>query len=208
MRYHSSWSLGVIRGKVLVVKSTFLMFAMTVVLVSAVAQQQLKQITDPAEYNTFFTAVPISNSGQPLETFLQRFPKSVVKEEALDRLMAVYQRLEDAAKMADAANRLLEVNPNNVRALALLASLKNTEAKSARDAEKAAQLRHDAAEIAKRGLKALPRMRRLALVSDDDYGKLIENAKSIFDALVSAAASSAPDLPPVFIPQLQLPRVL
>ena len=57
---------------------------------------------------------------QALEAFLQQYPNTVVKEETLEQLMGAYQAANNAAKTTDAANRLLQVNPNNVRALALL----------------------------------------------------------------------------------------
>ena len=39
----------------------------------------------------------------------------------MEQLMVAYQQANDAKKTIDAANRLLQVNPNNIRALALLA---------------------------------------------------------------------------------------
>ena len=43
-----------------------------------------------------------------------------MKEDALEQLMVAYQQANDADSI-DTANRLLQVNPNNIRALALLA---------------------------------------------------------------------------------------
>ena len=56
-----------------------------------------------------------------MEAFLQTYPNSVMKEDGLEQLMAAYQQAGDAQKTIDTANRILQVNPNNVRALALLA---------------------------------------------------------------------------------------
>ncbi len=44
-----------------------------------------------------------------------------MKEDALELLMVAYQQAGDAQKTLDAANRVLQADPNNVRALALLA---------------------------------------------------------------------------------------
>ncbi len=44
-----------------------------------------------------------------------------MKEDALELLMGAYQQAGNQAKVIDTANRLLAANPNNVRALALLA---------------------------------------------------------------------------------------
>src|SRR3989440_4601843 len=90
----------------------------------APAQPQKKEIKDPAEYNAYVSAVQQKDPAAQisgLEAFLTQYPNSVVKEDALEALMGAYQKANNAAKMADAANRLLAVNPDNVRALALLA---------------------------------------------------------------------------------------
>src|SRR5271165_7298498 len=80
-------------------------------------------IKDPAEYNAYVNASQQSNpaqKAQALEAFLQTYPNSVMKEESLVQLMAAYQQAGDAQKTIDTANRILQVNPNNVRALAVL----------------------------------------------------------------------------------------
>ncbi len=45
-----------------------------------------------------------------------------MKEDGLEQLMAAYQQAGDAQKTIDTANRILQVNPNNLRALALLSA--------------------------------------------------------------------------------------
>ena len=94
---------------------------------------QPPQIKDPAEYNTYIAALREANpqaQAQALENFLQQYPNSVVKEDALEQLMAAYEKLGNAAKMADAAGRLLQANPNNVRALVLMAFSKRAAAEA------------------------------------------------------------------------------
>src|SRR5437870_5035628 len=63
--------------------------------------------------------------------------------------MVAYQQTGNQAKMADAAQRLLQVNPNSVRALALLAY-----------SNRAAQKWADAEKYAIQGLQALPHMQK------------------------------------------------
>ena len=79
-----------------------------------------------------------------LEAFLTQYPNSVMKEDALELLMGTYQQAGNQAKVIDTANRLLAVNPNNTRALVLLAYN-----------ERAAQKWADAKQHAERGLQAL-----------------------------------------------------
>src|SRR6058998_2120623 len=74
----------------------------------APAQPQKKEIKDPAEYNAYVSAVQQKDPAAQisgLEAFLTQYPNSVVKEDALEALMGAYQKANNAAKMADAANR-------------------------------------------------------------------------------------------------------
>src|SRR5690242_4032735 len=78
-------------------------------------QAQQKVIKDPSEYNAYMSASQQQNPQQKaaaFEQFLQQYPNTVVKQEALEQLMAAYQAANDAQKMQDAANRLLQVDPN------------------------------------------------------------------------------------------------
>src|ERR1700758_914511 len=81
-------------------------------------QQQKKEIKDPAEYNSYIAALREANpqaQANAFETFLQLYPNSVVKEDALEQLMAAYEKQGNSAKTAETANRVLQVNPNNIR---------------------------------------------------------------------------------------------
>jgi tetratricopeptide (TPR) repeat protein len=122
-----------------------------------------KTIKDPAEYNAYVGAAQQKDptaqiSG--LEAFLAQYPNSVMKEDALELLMGAYQQAGNQAKVIDAANRLLTANPNNVRALALLAY-----------SERAATKWADAKGHAERGLQALTTMTKPDGVSDADFQK-------------------------------------
>ena len=81
-----------------------------------------------------------------LEAFLTQYPNSVMKEDALELLMGTYQQANNQAKVIDTANRLLQANPDNARALVLLAYN-----------ERATQKWADAKQHAERGLQASPR---------------------------------------------------
>ena len=142
--------------------------------------QQKKEIKDPAEYNAYVGAVQQTDPNAKisgLEAFLQQYPNSVMKEDALELLMVSYQQTNNAAKMSDAAQRLLQVNPNNVRALALLAF-----------SERAGQKWQDAEKHAVQGIEALPHMQKGEGVSDADFQK---QKTQIAAALNSIAGFSA-----------------
>ena len=154
---------------------------------STSAQPQQKTIKDPAEYNAYMSAISATDpnaKAQGLEAFLQTYPNTVVKEETLEQLMAAYQAANNAAKMTDAANRLLQVNPNNVRALALLTY-------GARAQGNFSQ----AASFAQRGLPAAESMPHPQGMSDADYTKLQNGLKVIFNGAIGMNALQNKDFP-------------
>ena len=56
-----------------------------------------------------------------LEAFLNQYPNSVMKNQALEILMQTYQQAGNAKKTMETATKLVAVDTCNVRALALLA---------------------------------------------------------------------------------------
>ena len=52
-----------------------------------------------------------------LESFLTAYPQSVVKKRVLDTLIDIYSGLGDDANTLSAATRLLQVDPNNMKAI-------------------------------------------------------------------------------------------
>ena len=126
-------------------------------------QAQKKEIKDPAEYNAYVGAVQQTDPAAKisgLEAFLTQYPNSVMKEDGLELLMGTYQQAGNQAKVIDTANRLLAVNPDNTRALVLLAYN-----------ERAGQKWADAKTHAERGLQALTKMTKPDGVSDADFAK-------------------------------------
>ncbi|MGE5112399.1 MAG: tetratricopeptide repeat protein [Acidobacteriaceae bacterium] len=150
------------------------------------AQQKQKiEIKDPAEYNAYMAAV---NSQDPnakasaLESFLQTYPNSVIKEDALELLMKTYQQLNNVNKIEETGQKLLQVNPNNLTALALLAYLKRFQALN--NPAQATQLLNQAAEYGQRGLQQLQTASKPEGYSDADWGKMKDSFRQIFSAAV------------------------
>jgi tetratricopeptide (TPR) repeat protein len=74
----------------------------------------------PAEFNAYQTATTETNPQQKaaaLESFLQTYPQSPVKKEVLDQLMDTYRQLNNLDKELSACNRLLQVDPNDLKAI-------------------------------------------------------------------------------------------
>jgi len=157
--------------------------------------QQKKEIKDPAEYNAYVGAVQQTDptakvSG--LEAFLAQYPNSVMKEDALELLMVAYQSANNQAKMIDTAQRILQVNPNNLRALALLSYIKRAQAEAGQDAQKNLA---DGAQFADRGLQALQTAPKPDGTSDADFTKMKSQMSAIFNGTSGMAALQAKNYP-------------
>ena len=150
--------------------------------------QQKKEIKDPAEYNAYVGAVQQKDptakiSG--LEAFLNQYPNSVMKEDALEILMGAYQQANNQPKMIETAQRLLQANPNNLRALALLTYVKRAQAEQGQNAQ---QNLADAAQDANKGLEALKTAPKPDGMSDADFDKLKTQMSVIFNGSAGIAA--------------------
>jgi hypothetical protein len=159
------------------------------------APQQKKEIKDPAEYNAYVGAVQQADPAAKisgLEAFLTQYPNSVMKEDALEILMGTYQQKGDPVKMGDAAQRLLAVNPNNVRALALLAYSKRIQAQAGQNPQ---QNLADAKQYGEKGLAALEKFNKPDGMPDADYQNLKKQMSGIFNAAMGVAALQAKDYP-------------
>jgi hypothetical protein len=169
-----------------VVIASMLVFAsmVTAAVPQAFAAPQNSQsgsisIKDPAEYNAWNNAVSQSTpaaKAAALESFLQQYPNSVVKKEALEQLVAAYQGAGNTAKTVDAAKRLLQVDPSNLRALTFVVFVEKSEAKG--DVSKL----DDAAALAKQGLVAT----KPADMSESQFDQLKAVATPIFYNAVAA----------------------
>lgn len=158
--------------------------------------QQKKEIKDPAEYNAYVGAVQQKDAAAKisgLEAFLAQYPNSVMKEDALELLMVSYQQTNNQAKMLEAAQRILQVNPNNLRALALLAYIKRAQAEAGGpDAQKNLT---DGAQYADRGLQALQTASKPDGTSDADFAKMKTQMSAIFNGTSGMAALQAKNYP-------------
>jgi tetratricopeptide (TPR) repeat protein len=148
-------------------------------------QPQKKEIKDPAEYNAYVGAVQQTDAAAKisgLEAFLAQYPNSVMKEDALELLMGTYQQAGNQTKVMDAANRLLAANPDNARALVLLAYT-----------ERSAQKWADAKQHAERGLQAIPKMTKPDGVSDADFQKQKAQLSAVLNSVAGFSALQLKD---------------
>lgn len=150
------------------------------------AAQQQKVIKDPAEYNAYTAAVGTTDPAQKiaqLEAFLQQYPASVVKDEAMEAIMGAYQATGNAAKSAEIAARILQTNPNSVTALAVFVYSKRNAANSGQNTE---QNLAEAAEPAMRGIAALQTWKPEGVAPAD-----LEKQKAALAGIFNGAAGQA-----------------
>jgi hypothetical protein len=148
------------------------------------AAPQKKEIKDPAEYNAYMGAQGQQDPAAMIsgfEAFLTQYPNSVMKEDALDQLMGAYTKAGNQAKLQDTAQRLLQANPNSLRALALIAYTKRIGAKTPQDLA-------DAAQYAEKGLQVLPNVPKPDGMSEADFQKLKAQTSVIFNGAVGMNA--------------------
>jgi tetratricopeptide (TPR) repeat protein len=145
-------------------------------------------IKDPAEYNAYSNAIGQSApaaKAAAIEDFLTKYPNSVVKSDMLEQLMGAYQAAGDMNKTVDAANRLLQVDPNNLRALALSVFIKKQQGSQSNNQQDL----DEAASLAQRGLNAT----KPANMQQADFDKLKQATTPIFYSAIAVAAIGKKD---------------
>ena len=163
---------------------------------AAAAPAQAPVIKDPAEYNAYVGAVQQTDPAAKvsgLEAFVTQYPNSVMKNQALEILMGAYQQTGNQQKTTETAMKLVAADPNNVRAMALLAYFDRLRAQGGDPNAK--QLLADAKKYGQQGLDALPKFNKPEGTSDADFQKMKDQMKGIFDAAIGVSALQDKDYP-------------
>lgn len=146
------------------------------------------QIQDPAEFNAYQTAVTQTNPAEKasaLEEFLSHYPNSVAKKTVLDQLIDTYEQLGQPDKVISAATRMLQIDPNNFKAI--FASVYFKKDACARNIDPATgeskdpQTCDDAAAMAQKGLT----LAKPAGTDDADWKKMTDAAFPIFHSAIA-----------------------
>lgn len=162
----------------------------------ASAPAQKKVIQDPNEYNAYIAAVNATDpakKAQMMESYLQTYPNSVMKEDGLEVLLKTYQQLNNGTQIKAVAQRLLQVNPNNLTALALLSYLNRAQAQAG-GADAATSLQQ-AGQLGARGLQAMQTARKPEGYTDQQWDSMKTSFRVIFLGSVGHAALQAKDYP-------------
>jgi hypothetical protein len=176
--------------------ATSMLCATPIALAQAAAAGGQPSITikDPAEYNDYSNAISQSSpaaKSAAIEAYLTKYPNSVVKVQMLEQLMAAYQAQNNMDKTLDAAQRLLQVDPNNLRALAITVYLKKAQAAQKSTPAEQQPLLDEAAADAQKGLAAP----KPADVSDADFQKLKDAVTPIFYSAIAMDDQLKKDYP-------------
>ncbi|MGA3032016.1 MAG: hypothetical protein ABSD70_01960 [Terracidiphilus sp.] len=145
------------------------------------------QIQDPAEFNAYQSASTQTDPAQKctaLESFIKTYPQSVVKKLVLDQMIDCYQQSNNTDGALGATSRLLQVDPNNMKAIFLSVYLKKQQCAKSVDATGVAtdsQTCDDSGALAQKGLTAP----KPAAMSDGDWKNLTANAYPIFHSAIA-----------------------
>ncbi|MGA9063378.1 MAG: hypothetical protein WB341_17170 [Terracidiphilus sp.] len=174
--------------KKLVFASAMALASMSLVSTPALRAQDSGQISLPPEqFNAYQNAVTQTDPAQKaaaLESFLQTYPQTPVKNSVLDQLIDSYQQLNQPDKVLSAASRLLQVDPNNIKAIFASVYVKKQQCGQNLDASGVSTdptTCDDAAALAHKGL-TVPKPGGM---SDDDWKKLTAVAYPIFHSAIA-----------------------
>jgi hypothetical protein len=145
----------------------------------------------PAEYNAYNSAITQTDpkaKASALEAYLTAYPQSAVKGAVLEQLMLAYSTF-DAAKSLDAADRLLQVDPNNLRGLTFETYFRLSAAGSISDPTAKQAALDKAADYAQKGLAAT----KPADMAAADFTTLQSQAKPVFYRAIATAALNKND---------------
>jgi hypothetical protein len=142
-----------------------------------------------AAYNNAITQTAPQAKAAALEAYLTAYPQSAVKADTLQLLMGTYSAIPDPTKTLDAADRLLQVDPNNLRALLLEVYFRKSAGDQATDPT-AKQTAYDAAAgFAQKGLAA----GKPKDMSDADFTKLKVATYPVFYSTIATDALNKKD---------------
>ena len=144
-----------------------------------------------AAYNNAKTQTTPAAQATAWEAYLKAYPQSSVKADALQQMLFAYSQGTDTAKTLDAADRLLQVDPNNFYALVFETTLRNQAAVASTDETAKQTGLSSAADYARKGLAAP----KPATMSDADWNNLKPKGYPVFYSAIGLDAFNRKDMP-------------
>jgi tetratricopeptide (TPR) repeat protein len=133
---------------------------------------------DMSEHDAFTRARSIPEPaarGVALEDFATQYPGSTLRMNALDLAMAAYQETGNQLKVEESAGRILELDPGNVRALAVITYLARFWATDGNITKL-----NEICTASAKGLAALPSWRSAESIPDREFVRLRQQMAIIF----------------------------
>lgn len=134
-----------------------------------------------AAYNNATTQTTPAAKAQAFEAYLKAYPNSPVKADALNQMLFAYSQTGDETKTLDAADRLLAVDPNNLRALTFEVYYRRQDADKLTDATAKQAALDKVATYAQTGLSS-PKPKDM---SDADFATLQKATEPTFDSAIA-----------------------
>lgn len=145
----------------------------------------------PAEYDSYMAAIgtkdPVRRA-TALDVFIRWYPNSVLKLEAYEQLVAAWQAAGQPAKADEISAKLLQIDPDNVRALANRVFVGRSKVAQGDKAATAPMV-----EAAERGLVALTKWQKPVLLTDEAFARTKEQLAAVFNGALGYAALQAKD---------------
>lgn len=167
------------------------MFAAASLDVAAQTQTQRGSFANPAEYDNYMAALNTKDAArraQAMEVFIAWYPNSILRIDAHEQAIAAYQAANQPTKADVLGARLLQIDPDNVRALANRAYLGRLKASSGDTSSLA-----PAVHASERGLAVLPKWQKPALLDDAAFARVKEQMSAVFNGVLGFAALQAKD---------------
>jgi hypothetical protein len=142
----------------------------------------------PEQYNAYQSATTQTDPAQKcaaLESFLTTYPQTPVKNSVLALMMDCYSQSNQPDKLASAASRLLQVDPNNIQAIFASVFVKKQQCSKSIDPTSGVasdtQSCDDAGTLSQKGLTVA----KPAAMSDADWKKLTDNYYPVFHSAIA-----------------------
>jgi hypothetical protein len=152
------------------------------------AQEQSITVSNPLEYQAYTNAntqVDAAARATALEDFLKSYPQSVLKQTVLAALVDLYQNPFNADRELSADNRLLEVDPGNLKALYFAVTIEKAQGSGSKAVPPDVRVLCDAAEKARVGLEAA----KPKGTSDSDWKNQTDAAYPMFHSAIAVDAA-------------------
>jgi hypothetical protein len=178
-------------GRLLLVLSLAVAAAGADVCAQTQAPAQIKPIDNPAEPAAYKIALNIRDAAkraEALDVFLAWYPNSTLRIDAFEQLMTAWQAANNLVKADAAAVRLLQLDPDNLRALANRAFIGRTRAMTGNAAALA-----PAVDAAQRGVVVLAKLQKPAQLGDAEFARTRQQFAAVFGGTLGFAALQAKD---------------